>query len=73
MADITYKLKNGDTYILSPYTIAENCTDETDIMYGITELQGVMKHHTEYNKKIPAFIMKRFNALCFDLYIKYKK
>ena len=40
---------------LSPYTIASNCTDLTDIRDGINEIQDEMKRLVSEGKNVPSF------------------
>jgi hypothetical protein len=44
---------------LSPYTIADNCTDESDLSYGLAELQAFVRNR----KGSSALAYKRMNAI----------
>ena len=44
---------------LSPYTIASNCTDLTDIRDGINEIQDEIKRLVSENKDVPNFFYSR--------------
>ena len=48
---------------LSPYTIASNCTDLTDIRDGINEIQDEMKRLVSEGKDIPSFFYSRILKL----------
>lgn len=48
---------------LSPYTIASNCTDLTDIRDGINEIQDEMKRLVSEGKNIPSFFYSRLSKL----------
>lgn len=40
---------------LSPYTIASNCTDLTDIRDGINEIQDEIKRLVSEGENVPSF------------------
>ena len=42
---------------LSPYTIASNCTDLTDILDGINEIQDEMKRLVSGGKDVPVILL----------------
>lgn len=46
---------------LSPYTIASNCTDLTDIRDGINEIQKEMKRFVSEGKNVPSFFYSRLS------------
>lgn len=48
---------------LSPYTIASNCTDLTDIRDGINEIQDEMKRLVSEGKNVPSFFYSRLSKL----------
>lgn len=48
---------------LSPYTIASNCTDLTDILDGINEIQDEMKRLVSGGKDVPSFFYYRLSKL----------
>lgn len=48
---------------LSPYTIASNCTDLTDIRDGINEIQDEMKRLISEGKDVPSFFYSRLSKL----------
>ena len=48
---------------LSPYTIASNCTDLTDIRDGIKEIQDEMKRLVSEGKDVPTFFYSRLSKL----------
>ena len=48
---------------LSPYTIASNCTDLTDICDGINEIQDEMKRLVSEGKNVPSFFYSRLAKL----------
>ena len=48
---------------LSPYTIASNCTDLTDIRDGINEIQDEIKRLVSENKDVPNFFYSRLSKL----------
>lgn len=48
---------------LSPYTIASNCTDLTDIRDGINEIQEEMKRLVSEGKNVPSFFYSRLSKL----------
>lgn len=48
---------------LSPYTIASNCTDLTDIRDGINEIQDEMKRLVSEGKDVPSFFYSRLSKL----------
>lgn len=48
---------------LSPYTIASNCTDLTDIRDGINEIQDEMKRLVSEGKDVPQFFYSRLSKL----------
>lgn len=48
---------------LSPYTIASNCTDLTDIRDGINEIQGEMKRLVSEGTNVPSFFYSRLSKL----------
>lgn len=48
---------------LSPYTIASNCTDLTDIRDGINEIQEEMKRFVSEGKNVPSFFYSRLSKL----------
>lgn len=48
---------------LSPYTIASNCTDLTDIRDGINEIQDEMKRLVSEDKNVPSFFYSRLSKL----------
>lgn len=48
---------------LSPYTIASNCTDLTDIRDGINEIQDEMKRLVSEGKSVPSFFYSRLSKL----------
>lgn len=48
---------------LSPYTIASNCTDLTDIRDGINEIQDEMKRLVSQGKDVPSFFYSRLSKL----------
>lgn len=48
---------------LSPYTIASNCTDLTDIRDGINEIQDEMKKLVSESKDVPSFFYSRLAKL----------
>lgn len=48
---------------LSPYTIASNCTDLTDIRDGINEIQEEMKRLVSEGKDVPSFFYSRLSKL----------
>ena len=48
---------------LSPYTIASNCTDLTDIRDGINEIQDKMKRLVSEGKDVPSFFYSRLSKL----------
>ena len=48
---------------LSPYTIASNCTDFTDICDGINEIQDEMKRLVSEGKNVPSFFYSRLSKL----------
>ena len=48
---------------LSPYTIASNCTDLTDIRDGINEIQDEMKKLVSEGKNVPSFFYSRLSNL----------
>lgn len=48
---------------LSPYTIASNCTDLTDIRDGINEIQDKMKRLVSQGKDVPSFFYSRLSKL----------
>ena len=48
---------------LSPYTIASNCTDLTDIRDGINEIQEEMKRLVSEGKNVPLFFYSRLSKL----------
>ena len=48
---------------LSPYTIASNCTDLTDIRDGINEIQDKMKRLVSEGKDVPSFFYFRLSKL----------
>ena len=48
---------------LSPYTIASNCTDLTDIRDGINEIQDEMKRLVSGGKDVPSFFYSRLSRL----------
>lgn len=48
---------------LSPYTIASNCTDLTDIHDGINEIQDEMKRLVSEGKNVPSFFYSRLSKL----------
>ena len=48
---------------LSPYTIASNCTDLTDIRDGINEIQEEMKRLVSEDKNVPSFFYSRLAKL----------
>lgn len=48
---------------LSPYTIASNCTDLTDIQDAINEINDYFKHRNIIKKKIPNFVYIRYYKL----------
>ncbi len=48
---------------LSPYTIASNCTDLTDICDGINEIQEEMKRLVSEGKNVPSFFYSRLAKL----------
>lgn len=50
---------------LSPYTIASNCTDLTDIRDGISEIQDEMKRLVSEGKDVPSFFYSRLSKLQF--------
>lgn len=47
----------------SPYTIASNCTDLTDIRDGINEIQDEMKRLVSGGKDVPSFFYSRLSRL----------
>lgn len=49
--------------VRSPYTIASNCTDLTDIRDGINEIQDEMKRLVSEGKDIPSFFYSRILKL----------
>ena len=48
---------------LSPYTIASNCTDLTDIRDGINEIHEEMKRLVSEGKNVPSFFYSRLSKL----------
>jgi hypothetical protein len=48
---------------LSPYTIASNCTDLTDIRDGINEIHEDMKRLVSEGKNVPSFFYSRLSKL----------
>ena len=48
---------------LSPYTIASNCTDLTDIRDGINEIQEEMIKLVSEGKNVPSFFYSRLSKL----------
>lgn len=48
---------------LSPYTIASNCTDLTDIRDGLNEIQDEMKRLVSEDKNVPSFFYSRLSKL----------
>ena len=48
---------------LSPYTIASNCTDLTDIRDGINEILDEIKRLVSENKDVPNFFYSRLSKL----------
>lgn len=48
---------------LSPYTIASNCTDLTDIRDGINEIQDEIKRLVSEGKNVPSFFYSRLSKL----------
>lgn len=48
---------------LSPYTIASNCTDLTDVRDGINEIQEEMKRLVSEGKNVPSFFYSRLSKL----------
>lgn len=48
---------------LSPYTIASNCTDLTDIRDGINEIQEEMKRLVSEGTNVPSFFYSRLSKL----------
>lgn len=48
---------------LSPYTIASNCTDLTDIRDGINEIHEEMKRLVSVGKNVPSFFYSRLSKL----------
>lgn len=48
---------------LSPYTIASNCTDLTDIRDGINAIQEEMKRLVSEGKNVPSFFYSRLSKL----------
>lgn len=48
---------------LSPYTIASNCTDLTDIRDGINEIQEEMKRLVSEGKNVTSFFYSRLSKL----------
>ena len=48
---------------LSPYTIASNCTDLTDIRDGISEIHDEMKRLVSKGKDVPSFFYSRLSKL----------
>ena len=48
---------------LSPYTIASNCTDLTDIRDCINEIQDEMKRLVSEGKNVPSFFYSRLSKL----------
>lgn len=48
---------------LSPYTIASNCTDLTDIRDGINEIQDEIKRLLSLDKHVPLFFYSRLSKL----------
>lgn len=48
---------------ISPYTIASNCTDLTDIRDGINEIQDEMKRLVSEGKNVPSFFYSRLSKL----------
>lgn len=50
---------------LSPYAIASNCTDLTDIRDGISEIQDEMKRLVSEGKDVPSFFYSRLSELQF--------
>lgn len=48
---------------LSPYTIASNCTDLTDIRDGINEIQDEIKRLVSEGENVPSFFYSRLSKL----------
>lgn len=48
---------------LSPYSIASNCTDLTDIRDGINEIHEEMKRLVSEGKNVPSFFYSRLSKL----------
>ena len=48
---------------LSPYTIASNCTDLSDIHDGINEIQDEIKRLVSEGKNVPSFFYSRLSKL----------
>ena len=48
---------------LSPYTIASNCTDLTDIRDGINEIQDENERFVSEGKNVPSFFYSRLSKL----------
>lgn len=48
---------------LSPYIIASNCTNLTDIRDGINEIQDEMKRLVSEGKNVPSFFYSRLSKL----------
>ena len=48
---------------LSPYTIASNCTDLTDIRDGINEIQNEIKRLVSEGENVPSFFYSRLSKL----------
>ena len=49
--------------LLSAYTIARNCTDITDVTYGIDEIQEKISQRNRADKPIPRYFYNRLSKL----------
>lgn len=53
--------------MLSPYTIAANCTDITDLQGGIDDIKEAIRTYERLGKPIPHYFYSRLNKLMAKL------
>ena len=59
----TKSISNNSNVQLSAYTIADNCTDTTDLQDGIDEIMAAIQVYKEQERKVPSYFYHRLLKL----------
>lgn len=60
-------VSNNSKVQLSAYTIADNCTDITDLQDGIDEIHAAIQVYNSRERKVPSFFYHRLSKLEYKL------